>query len=175
MPHSVLTYVLCIVHWLCNVPGWNKKLLDSTTSQNIGPGWVTAHKTVIDYLLFHFFTTFDPLPHGPKSTRVSKIYISKSKSSLSEVNFSSFFRNNRGHIILYTMAESPVCLTILNNIISSNPSPHIVVPFFSLYIDKRNVKWGRVNWYRQQLRNFNHKVDHKIGCYPKSLLIFITY
>ena len=28
---------------------------------------------------------------------------------------------------------------------------------------------------RQQLRNFKHKGKHKIGCYPKSLLILTAY
>ena len=47
--------------------------------------------------------------------------------------------------------------------------------FWFLHTDKKNIKRGRGKNYRQQLRNFNHKGNQKIGCYPKSLLIFTPY
>ena len=44
-----------------------------------------------------------------------------------------------------------------------------------LYIDKKNVKWGRGKGYRYKLRNFKHKAKHNIGCHPKYILIFTAY
>ena len=123
-----------------------------------------------------FPPTFVTLTHGLKSTRLIKIYISTRKYSLSEGNFSPSWRNTIGHLLLDTMADSLVWLTIITDIISSNPIPHRMVPFFwFLYINKKNVKRGRGKGDRQQLRNFNHKGKNKIGFYPKSLLIFTAY
>ena len=84
---------------------------------------------VTDDLLFHVFPTFDTLMHGIKSTRIIEIYISTWKYSLSERNFSPRWINTLGHILLKNMADYPVCFTILNNIISSNPNPNMAVPF----------------------------------------------
>ena len=98
---------------------------------------------VTDDLLFRLFPTLSPLPHEPKSTRLNKIYISTWNSSLSEINFSSIWINTLGNILLDTMADYPLCFTIITNNISSNPFHHIVVPFFwFLYIDKYNFKLG---------------------------------
>ena len=44
-----------------------------------------------------------------------------------------------------------------------------------LYIDRENVKRGRVQGDIQQLRNFKHKGKNKIGCYARSVLIFTDY
>ena len=118
---------------LCTDCGMSKaeitKLLYSTTSQTRGTGWITAHKMVSDYLLFLFFTIFLPLPHGPKITRLNKIYISTSKSHLSEINVSPIWRITLGHLLLKTLAESPVCSTIITNNISSVIIYHMVVEF----------------------------------------------
>ena len=84
---------------------------------------------VTDDILFHFFPTFDHLPYGPKITRIIKIYIATSKSSLSEVNFSTSWINTLGHILLDTTADFPVCFKIITNIIYSDLSPRMVVPF----------------------------------------------
>ena len=127
-------------------------------------------------LLFHSFTNFYPLPHGPKIIRLNKIYISTRKSSLSEVNFSPIWINTLVNLLLDTMNYSPVWFIIITNNISSNKSLtwwfHL---FWFLYIDKHNVKRGRGKGDIQKLRHFKHKVNHKIGCYPKYLLVFPTY
>ena len=102
---------------------------DSTTSQIIGPVWGTAHKMVTNDILFHLFPTFAPPPHGLKITRLRKIYISTCKSSLSEVNFIPIWRNTLGHILLDKMSDSLSWFIILTDIIYSNPSPYMVVPF----------------------------------------------
>ena len=47
--------------------------------------------------------------------------------------------------------------------------------FWFVFIDKKNIKRSREKGYRNQLRNFKHKGKHKIGWYPKSLLIFTSY
>ena len=65
-PHSVLTYLVCIVQWLWNVPGWNLKIIGPTTSQNRVPLWGTDKKTVSYNFLFHLFPNFAPLLHGLK-------------------------------------------------------------------------------------------------------------
>ena len=65
-------------------------------------------KIVIYDLLFHWFPTFPPLTHGPKITRIRKIYTSTCKSSISEGNLSSSWRNNLGNILLDTIDESTV-------------------------------------------------------------------
>ena len=128
------------------------------------------------HLLFHLFTTFSPITHGPKITSISKIYLSTWKSSLSKVNFSPRWINTIGRILLYTVDDSPVCFTIIANIVSSNPIPRMVVPFlvvplhWQAKLQARERKSGR-----QKLRNFKHKGNHKIGFYPQYLLIFTAY
>ena len=147
-----------------------------TTIQTRGPGWGIAHQMVSDYLLFHLFPIFSPLPYGPKSTRFNKIHISTRKYSLSEISFSPSRINTLGDILLGTMADSTLCFTMLTNNICFNPTPHMVVTFyFFLYVDKKNVNRGIGKGYRKKLRNSRHKGRHKIGCYLKSLLIFTTY
>ena len=47
--------------------------------------------------------------------------------------------------------------------------------YWLLYIDKENSRRGRVKGDRQQLRTFKHRGKYEIGCYPKSLIIFIAY
>ena len=70
IPPSILTDAVFVVHWLWNVPGLNKKLLDSTTSQNRVTGCGTSRKIVTYYLLFHLFHAIATLPNGPKNTRL---------------------------------------------------------------------------------------------------------
>ena len=43
--------------------------------------------------------------------------------------------------------------------------------FWFLYIDKHNFKRGRGKGDIQQLINYSHKGNHKIGCFPKYLHI----
>ena len=130
---------------------------------------------VSKYLLFHLFPTFYPLPHGPKRTRLNKIHISTGKYSLLEENFSPRRRNNIGHILLYIMDDYPVWLQL--SLIIYLPIQDLTWWFhfyWFLCIEKKNVNRERVKGDRQQLTNSKHKVKHKIGCYPKYLLIF-TY
>ena len=47
--------------------------------------------------------------------------------------------------------------------------------YWLLHVDNKNFKQGGVKWYRQKLRNLNHKGKHNIGWYCKSLLIFTDY
>ena len=105
-----------------------KKLLYATTSQPRVPGWGTAQKIVSDYLLFHLFPTFSPIPHGLKTTRLRKIYILTRNSSLSEENFSPSWRNTLGSLLLDTISGSPVLFTMFPNI-NFNISPQMMVPF----------------------------------------------
>ena len=97
---------------------------------------------VPDYLVFSLFPTFAPLPRGQKITSLSKIYILTWKSSLSEVNFSTIWINTIVCLLMDTVADSPVLFLIINNIISSNLSHRVVVPFLFLYINNHNVKQG---------------------------------
>ena len=80
-------------------------------------------------LLFHLFPTVSPLPHGPKSTRFNKIYIPERKSYLSEGNFIPSWINTIGNLLFDTMDEYTLQFTVITNIISSDPSPRIVVTF----------------------------------------------
>ena len=65
---------------------------------------------------------------------------------------------------------------MIDNNISSNQRPLMVVQFYwFLYIENKHVKRGRENGDRHKLRNFKHKLQHKIGCCPKFLLIFTSY
>ena len=65
---------------------------------------------------------------------------------------------------------------MITTIITSNASPHMVVPFpWFLYTENSNSKQGIVKGYRKQLRHFKHREKHKIIIYPKYLLIFTTY
>ena len=90
---------------------------------------------ISDDLLFYLFTNFSPLPHGPKITRLLKIQIPTWKYPLSEVNVSPRWVNTLGHVLLESMADYPVCFTMITNIISSYPSPHMVVPFVLVPLD----------------------------------------
>ena len=74
------------------------------------------------------------------------------------------------------MSESPVLFTILTNNISSNPSPHMVVPFLMV-----PIHWQEIFQERERKRvqiatkKSRHKEKHKIGYYPKFLLILTAY
>ena len=137
------------MHLLWNVLGLHEKWLDSITSQTRGTGWVTYQVMVSDDLLFHLLSTFDPFLLCPKITRLNKIHISTSNSFLSEGNFNPRCINTLGHLLLDTMADSPVWFTTITNNISFNPIPHILVSFYRfLYIHKgkcqeREKKWGQ--------------------------------
>ena len=75
-----------------------------------------------------------------------------------------------------TMDDYPVWFIMLTNNISSNTNPNMVVPFLLVPLHwGENVKIGRGKGSRQQLRHFKHKGKHKIGFYPKSILIFTGY
>ena len=68
------------------------------------------------------------------------------------------------------MYEYPAWFTMLTINISSNLIPYMVITVLLV-----NLKRRRENEDIQKLRNFKHKAKHKIGCYPKSLLIFTSY
>ena len=80
-------------------------------------------------MIYYFISHFAPLPHVPKITKFKKIIISKRKYSLSEGNFSPIWINTLGHLLLDTMDDSPVWFTMLTDNISSNTTPHMVIPF----------------------------------------------
>ena len=103
--------------------------MDSTTSNTRRSGCGTSQKMVTDHLLFYLCPTFVPLPYGLKITRLRKLYMSTWKSYPSEWKFSPIWRNNIGNILLDTVADSLVLFTMITNIISSNPIPHLVVTF----------------------------------------------
>ena len=67
-----------------------------------------AQKMISDDLLLHLFPSFALIPHSPKVTSINKIHISTMESSLSEVNFSSSWRNPLGNIIMGNMDGYPV-------------------------------------------------------------------
>ena len=128
-PHSVLADAFYIVHLLWNVPGLHYKHYWTLQPVKIGGQYESQPIKWSQMIYYFIFTTFSPFPHGPKSTRLDKINFSTSKSSLSEVNFSPRWRNTIGRLLLDTMADSPVCFTIITNNISSNPIYHMVVSF----------------------------------------------
>ena len=64
-----------------------------------------------------------------KAPGLENIYISTWNYYLLEVNFNLRWINNLEHIPMDTMDESPVFFTMLTNIISSSPSPHMLVTF----------------------------------------------
>ena len=52
----------------------------------------------------------------------------------------------------------------------------MVVPFLLVPPHwQENIKRGIGKWEIKQLRNFKYKGKHKVGCYPKYLLIFNAY
>ena len=70
-------------------------------------------------------------------------------------NFSPILINTLGHLLLDTMYESPVWFTMIDNNISFNQRPLMVVQFYwFLYIENKHVKRGRENGDRHKLRNF---------------------
>ena len=130
MPHHILIDAVFIVHWLGNVPGWNY-----TNCWTLQPfkleGQDEAHPSKWSQILYILiFFTISPLLNGLKRTRLNKIQISTSKSSLSEVNFSSSWRNTLVHILLEYIAESPMLFTVINTIITSDPIPYMLVTFY---------------------------------------------
>ena len=80
-------------------------------------------------VLFHLFCAIDTISHVPKSTRVNKIHILTRKYYIAVVNLSPIWKNTLGHILLESLVESTVLFTVITNIITSNPNPHMVVPF----------------------------------------------
>ena len=127
--HSVLTNAVIIVNWFWNVPGWHNK--NDWNIQQFKLGCQDkAQSTKWSQMIYHIicFPLFSS-SYGPKITRPNKIYISTKKSSLSEGNLSPIWKNTLVHLVLDVMADSPMFFTMLSNIISSNTSPHILVPF----------------------------------------------
>ena len=109
-------------------------------------------------------------------SRLNKIHISTRKSSLLEVNFITMWRNTIGNLVLYTMVDSSELSKVLADYFSSNPIPNMLVPFSLVPLHlKENFKRGSGKWGRNQLRNSIQKGKHKIGCYPKYILIFTAY
>ena len=101
-------------------------------------GQYEAHPRKWHQMIYYFFPTFAPLPHGTKSNRLNKTYISTKRYSISKVNSSPIWRNTLGHILMNTIAYYPVYFRMLTNNISSNPITHMVVTFYwFLYIDKK--------------------------------------
>ena len=113
---------------------------------------------VSDDLLFNLFPPFPPLPHGSKSNRLMKIYISTRKSSPSERTFIPVWINDLVHLLLNCM---------LTNNISANKSPHMVVPFFwFIYIDKHNVTIGILKGDKQKNKISSIKEIIKLDATP---------
>ena len=161
---------ICSLHCALIVEYLRLKLqnwFDSKTNQTRGTGWVKSKQMVKDYLLFHLFPTIPPRLHGLKITRLNKIYISTRKSYLSKEDSSSICRYTIGHILLDYVDESPVWFTFLTNIITSNPIPHIVVPFFwFIHTDRHNVKRSRGKQDRQNKEISNRKEILNLGSSP---------
>ena len=89
-----------------------------------------AHPSIWSQMIYYFiFPTLATFTNGLNNIRLNKIYISTSKYYLSEGYVSPSWRNSIGHLLLDTMADSPVWFKILTNNISSNPRSHMVVPF----------------------------------------------
>ena len=123
---------------------------------------------VADYLLFHLFPNFAPLTHRPKSIKLNNIKISTRKSSLSEVDFSQICINTLGNILLETMADSTVYFTTITNIISSNPSPHMVVSFLLNPLHWQNNYQDRERKIKKtEIRKFQPKRRKKYWMLPQ--------
>ena len=129
MTHIVLIYAVCIVNWLWNFRSWNIKKYCTIQPVKLGDRMSYIPGNGKRLSIFSFVYHFSLLLHVPKITRLGKIYISTSKSYLSEVNFSPRWINTLGHILMDTMADSPVWFIMITNIIYYNPIPHMVVPF----------------------------------------------
>ena len=127
--------------------------------------------------IFQLFPIVDPIPCVPKSTGINKIDTPRSNPPLSEVNTSPSCINTLVHLLLDYIFVSPVWNEVITNIITSNPSSHMVVTFILIPKLRQNQSVrqgiGQGNW--QYFRNFNHKGKQKTRCYAKSLLIFTTY
>ena len=129
---------------------------------------------MIYYLIF---PTISLIPHGPKITRLNKIYNSTIKASLSEVNLSRIWINTIGHIYYWTLCLTLQC-SLLCSILLELPIQDLTwwFHFFSfLHTDKNIFKQGICKGDIKQLRNSKHKGEHKNGFYPKFLLIFNAY
>ena len=163
MPDSFLIDAVCMVHWMWNFRDWNKR---SWTLQPVKlEGQDESYSRKWSHMIYYFISL--PLlllfPMAQNAPGLEKYIIQQ--IYLSERNFSLSWRNTLEHLLLDTTSDSPVCFNILTNIISSDPSPHMVVPFvFVLYIYKHNVKQVGGAGDRQKLINFKHKGNHKIGC-----------
>ena len=86
-------------------------------------------------MIYYFicFQMFACLLHEPKSTSLNKIYTSRSKSILSEVNISPTWINTLVHILLDYMVDLAVCSSVLIYIITSNTITLTVVPFLLVH------------------------------------------
>ena len=89
------------------------------------------------------------------------MYISTWKSYVPEGNFSPNCINTLGHLLLDTMADSLVCVKILTNIISSNPSPHMVVPFILVTLHRQPQ-------FQAKERKRGHTATNKLQAQRKS-------
>ena len=84
--HSVLIDAVFIVHWLWNIPVWHNKNYWTLQPVKLEGQDEDIPSNELKLSILSFYSTFGPLPHDPKSIRISKIYISTIKSSPSEEN-----------------------------------------------------------------------------------------
>ena len=127
--HSFLIYTVCIVHWSWNVPVWHNET-DLTLKTIKTRDQDEAHPKKWSLMIYHYiYFPFAPLLHWPKITRINIIQISQRKSFLLERNFSPIWINYYGYMLMDTMADSIVCITMLTSNLYSNPIPKMVDPF----------------------------------------------
>ena len=152
-----------------------QKLFDSTTLKNRGPGRGKAQQIFTGDILFNSFPNFAPLPHVSKITRLRK-YTFQQGSIPYQKGISVQAEGIILEISYWKLWPTLQC-ALQCLLIRSIPIQYITWwfnLFWFLHIENNNFKQGKGKGDVQQLRNLNHKGKHKIGCYPKSILIFNT-
>ena len=132
---------------------------------------------VSDDVLFHFFTTFSPLPYAHKSTRLKNIYTLQQRILPHQKEFSVQYGEFFLDISYWTLWLTLQC-ALQYSLILSILILYLTCWFHSfwfLYIENHYVNRRRVKGDRHQLINFKNKGNRKIRCNTKSLLILTGY
>ena len=118
------------MHWLWYVPGCKNRNYWNLQPFKLGIQ-DKAHPRKCSQMINYFNNVpFWSSSAGPKNTMLYKIYLLKRRYYAPKRNVSPIWINTLEHLPLDTLADSPMWFKILTDIIYSNPSPHMVAPFF---------------------------------------------
>ena len=149
------------MHWLWNILGLNNK--NDWTRQ---PVKLKVQDEAQPINCTHMIYPLNPPPvstilHGLKITKLNKINIPTSKSSITKVNFSPRWRNILEYLLLNTITDYTEQFIMLTNNIYYNPIPYMVFPFLLVPLHRQEK-------YQERERKRVHTANKKFQAQRKT-------